>query len=250
MYKMIRGKVTDEQKENILRCKKFYDAVKLYYMKDNERLAVFYSNFHSFKRTPNERFAEFEEILSVNPNAAELRESFQKEFYLFDQISNEILIKLYGNSKRKLMQCGFIETVPGNFSQIYHYDFECNTENIFIPLCELTDLNGTELIDFENMVSKCRDINATIRDDGVRKISDFNILKEHLSSYHDVKEVKQRFVNCQPFDIIQLPYYQLHRAQENRGGYNRVMFHICSTDQVDYDFDLQSNHDMFIKETY
>jgi hypothetical protein len=51
---------------------------------------------------------------------------------------------------RDVLNAGFIYAAPNNQRQTFHYDYGNTTDTYFLPLVELSDRNGTELLHFHD----------------------------------------------------------------------------------------------------
>ena len=62
------------------------------------------------------------------------------------------------SEKYDLFYFGFIQSLPKCDNQLFHIDYFDKTITYFIPMIELTDLNGTEYVEFNNYSNSLLDI--------------------------------------------------------------------------------------------
>lgn len=136
-----------------------------------------------------------------------------------------ILDKEYSIKKGDVLSFGFISGQPDCKEQHFHIDYDGVTETYFIPLCELNDKNGTEYLQFNSSVQNISLFSK------LKKIGNRFSSREGVSGYLTSLGVKNddykfKIANSQPFTMIYLPNYVLHRGTSNKSGFNKVMFQI------------------------
>jgi hypothetical protein len=147
---------------------------------------------------------------------------------LLDKISSFLNIE-----RHKILTINFLISKPNCKNQHYHIDYEGKTETFFIPLCELNDLNGTEIIEFHNTDDNLINFNKLLelsntcynKEELTQKLNDINI----TSNQYTVK-----YVNTNPFALIKIPYYLLHRGRTNETDMDRIMFSVVVSHSSDY----------------
>jgi hypothetical protein len=129
-------------------------------------------------------------------------------------------------SCENIITIGYISAPPDCNNQYFHLDYAAETTTYFIPLIELTDLNGTEYLNFYNKENnnKYKKLLLSISD----KFIDKNEIIEYLKKYNLIykKDYNFKYVNAKPYSIIFMDSYILHRGRKNITKNNRIMFQI------------------------
>ncbi len=145
--------------------------------------------------------------------------------YLLNYINNIEPIKK-DLEKTNILYYGFIISQPGNASQYFHIDYRGNTLTYFIPLCELTDKNGTEYLYFfdKSNYFKYFDLFNEITHKYIEKEQ----LIEFLKSVNLVfgKDFEFRIANSSANQLIKMPHYVFHRGKTNESKERRIMFQL------------------------
>ena len=136
-----------------------------------------------------------------------------------------ILQDTYKIDINKIISMGFISGQPGCMDQHFHIDYDGVTETYFIPLCEITEKNGTEYLKFNNPETNIKLFET------IRHISDKYIKKEPIIECFDTLEIEHSNYNFeilkgQAYCLVHMPNYILHRGRCNRENYIKVMFQI------------------------
>jgi len=150
-----------------------------------------------------------------------------------------LLNSVYGEHRR-VLSVGFIHAVSGNKPQPWHFDYSCKTENIFVPMVRLSDLNGTEYVQFEEPAAaeywmwylyatrdECYDLPPLFPDDDPR----------HQIPNAPSKAYTTKAWNSEPYMITRLPFYLFHRGPTNRTDETKVLFYVATTDDPTFDME-------------
>lgn len=126
--------------------------------------------------------------------------------------------------KDKILTMNFLTSKPQCKNQHYHIDYEGKTETYFIPLCELNDLNGTEIVEFniqpQNLYfNKLLELSNTCYHTS-ELIEQFNNNNIPQSTY------TIKYVNSNAYSLIKIPYHLMHRGRTNETSMDRIMFSI------------------------
>lgn len=162
------------------------------------------------------------------------------------------LEKEYNIKSKDVLSFGFISSQPECKDQHFHIDYKGVTHTYFIPLCDITDKNGTDYLEFKSSVK-----NISLFKD-LKKIGDRFITREGVSGYLnsinvDPNEYTFKILNSPAFSLVYLPNYVLHRGTKNREEYIKVMFQIIMkafpeakvSDKVEYkDSELDEDDDV------
>jgi hypothetical protein len=138
---------------------------------------------------------------------------------LLEKVSRFINIDM-----NKILTMNFLISKPNCRNQHYHIDYEGKTETYFIPLCELNDLNGTEIVEFniqpQNLYfNKLLELSNTCyhTSELIEQFNNNNIIP---SSY------TIKYVNSNAFSLIKIPYHLMHRGRTNETSMDRTMFSV------------------------
>jgi hypothetical protein len=131
---------------------------------------------------------------------------------------------------------GFLQSPPLCGDQTWHLDFDGTTENIFVPLTRVTDLNGTEYVTFEDDFDQ---LNVELLvdnfgDASVIKTKDELGLHELPPRLFD-REFKKQRLNCEPYTVVHLPHWVLHRGVNNGADHDRITFYVCCSFNATFD---------------
>jgi len=149
-----------------------------------------------------------------------------------------LLRRVYGDQKyQKILGFGFIQAPPGNQTQAWHTDYGGKTENIFIPMVPMTDLNGTEFVHFE--------------EEGAGEFWFWYLYAAHdftpdlpelfpdNDDRHKIPGPSKRYAvrrwNAAPHTIHRMPYYLYHRGPTNKEKETKIVFYVTVTDDPDFD---------------
>ena len=138
---------------------------------------------------------------------------------LLEKVSRFINIDM-----NKILTMNFLISKPNCKNQHYHIDYEGKTETYFIPLCELNNLNGTEIVEFniqpQNLYfNKLLELSNTCyhTSELIEQFNNNNIIP---SSY------TIKYVNSNAFSLIKIPYHLMHRGRTNETSMDRTMFSV------------------------
>jgi hypothetical protein len=151
---------------------------------------------------------------------------FHNKWVVNDETNNllEKISRFINIDKDKILTMNFLISKPQCKNQHYHIDYEGKTETYFIPLCELNNLNGTEIVEF-NIEPKNLYFNT--------------LLELSNTCYHTSELIEQfnnnniipssyiiKYVNSNAFSLIKIPYHLMHRGRTNETTTDRIMFSI------------------------
>jgi len=129
--------------------------------------------------------------------------------------------------KYTLIQINIINAPPDCNNQLFHMDYQGDSFSYFLPLVELSDLNGTEYLYF--FESK----NYKIYFENLLYMSDNYFSKEmaidHLTNTLGLKiniDFVFKCANSNAYSLLYMPYYVYHRGQKNKTTTNRLMLNI------------------------
>lgn len=140
----------------------------------------------------------------------------------------------------KLLSLGFISAPVNCDEQFFHIDYDGKTNTYFIPLTEINDNNGTEYLEFND-----KNYNIDIFDK-LKMISNKYLLKNDIINELNKLNITTnnynfKYLNCNKWSLIYLPYYCLHRGRTNYGNNNRIMFQIV----INYIFNYNLPNEMY-----
>ena len=125
-----------------------------------------------------------------------------------------------------LIQINIINAPPDCNNQLFHIDYQGDSESYFIPLVELSDLNGTEYLYFYDKE------NYKLYYESDLYMSDHYYSKEEIIDYFTTLGLKINIdfvfkcANSDPYALLFMPYYVYHRGQKNKTTTNRLMLNI------------------------
>ena len=164
--------------------------------------------------------------LSINYiNLYQKNLNINKYNYLLDYIKKVEHIKK-DLERTTILYYGFIISQPGNSTQHFHLDYRGQTLTYFIPLCELTDKNGTEFLYFydESNYSKYFNVFNEITHKYINKDELIEFLKTINLTY--LKDYEFRIANSQANRLIRMTNYVFHRGKTNESDNRRIMFQL------------------------
>lgn len=137
-----------------------------------------------------------------------------------------------------LIQLNFLNAPPDCNTQLFHLDYSGDSISYFIPLVELSDLNGTEYLEFTDK----RNYMAyySVIEYMNNQYFDRNEAIGYLKTYHLVLNVDYafKFANSDAFSLLYMPYYVYHRGQKNKTNKNRIMLNILFSIKNTYDYPI------------
>jgi hypothetical protein len=138
--------------------------------------------------------------------------------------------------KYTLIQLNIINAPPDCNTQLFHIDYQGDSLSYFVPLVELSDLNGTEYLYFSDPANYTTYFNILL------KMSDEYLDKpyiiEYLTSKHGLKlgeDFSFKCANSDAYGLLYMPYYVYHRGQKNKTQIRRLMLNILFS--IDNKFD-------------
>jgi hypothetical protein len=137
-----------------------------------------------------------------------------------------------------LIQLNFLNAPPDCNNQLFHLDYSGDSISYFIPLVELSDLNGTEYLYFfdeENYKSYYDTIQYMNC-----QYFDRNEAIEFLKTLNLILNVDYafKFANSDAFSLLYMPHYVYHRGQKNKTNKNRVMLNILFSIKNTYEYPI------------
>ena len=159
-----------------------------------------------------------------------------KYSYLVDLLKNESPYLKETFEKYTLLQINFINAPPDCNDQLFHIDYLGDSISFFIPLVELSDLNGTEYLYFYD------NDNYTKYFPLMLEMSDKYFSKPEAREYMDSKGFKYgvdysfKCANSDPYSLIEMPNYVYHRGQKNKTDHNRIMLNILISINNAYEY--------------
>lgn len=165
-------------------------------------------------------------------------EKKKKYEYVIDMLrnENEKLREIIDNNT--LLQMNFICAPPDCTDQLFHIDYLGDSISIFIPLVELSDLNGTEYLYFYD------NNNYKVYFDLMLEMSNKYFTKDEAKEYLTgkgliyEKDYCFKCANSPAYSIIEMPYYVYHRGQKNKTNIDRVMLNVLLSRENKYDYPI------------
>jgi ferredoxin len=164
--------------------------------------------------------------------------SRNKHTYLLDMLRNECDRLRVLMEENTLLQINYICAPPDCTDQLFHIDYLGDSISIFIPLVDLSDLNGTEYMYFYD------EKNYLLFFDLMLEMSDKYFTKneaiEYMTSKGFIYETDYCFkcANACAYSIIEMPYYVYHRGQKNKTNHNRIMLNILFSRNNAYEYPI------------
>jgi hypothetical protein len=156
--------------------------------------------------------------------------------YLVDLLKNEMPYLKIAFEKYTLLQINFINAPPDCNDQLFHIDYLGDSISFFIPLVELSDLNGTEYLYFYDNDNYMKYFPLML------EMSDKYFSKPEAREYMESKGFKYgvdysfKCANSNPYALIEMPNYVYHRGQKNKTGHNRIMLNILLSINNAYEY--------------
>jgi hypothetical protein len=156
--------------------------------------------------------------------------------YLVNLLKNESPYLKETFEKYTLLQINFINAPPDCNDQLFHIDYLGDSISFFIPLVELSDLNGTEYLFFYNNENYMNYFPLML------EMSEKYFSKPEAREYMDSKgfiygsDYEFRCANSDKYALIEMPNYVYHRGQKNKTGHNRIMLNILLSINNAYDY--------------
>ena len=161
-----------------------------------------------------------------------------KHTYLLDMLRNECDRLRILMEENTLLQINYICAPPDCTDQLFHIDYLGDSISIFIPLVDLSDLNGTEYLYFYD------EKNYVLFFDLMLEMSDNYFTKNEAIAYMISKgfvyekDFCFKCANACAYSIIEMPYYVYHRGQKNKTNHNRIMLNILFSRNNAYDYPI------------
>jgi hypothetical protein len=139
-----------------------------------------------------------------------------------------------------LIQINLINAPPDCNNQLFHLDYKGDSVSYFIPLVELSDLNGTEyLYFFEEKNYKIYYENLLYMSDNYLDKQDaINYLTNTLHLKINIDFVF-KCANSDAFSLLYMPHYVYHRGQKNKTNKNRIMLNILFSIENKFDYPIE-----------
>ena len=156
--------------------------------------------------------------------------------YLVDLLKNESPYLKTSFEKYTLLQINFINAPPDCNDQLFHIDYLGDSISFFIPLVELSDLNGTEYLFFYDNENYMKYFPLML------EMSEKYFSKPEAKEYMDAKgfiygsDYEFRCANSNPYSLIEMPNYVYHRGQKNKTDQNRIMLNILLSINNAYEY--------------
>jgi hypothetical protein len=138
---------------------------------------------------------------------------------LLTQVVDEVTKKAYGDDAGQVLLAGFLEASPGCSPQLWHVDYDGNTETLFVPLVPLTAKNGTEYVQWESVERAIQMLAKYGPQIEAATLTDFSRL-------NPAEAYEIRRAVAEPFTILRMPYYLFHRGVRNEEAYARRVFFV------------------------
>ena len=165
-------------------------------------------------------------------------DSRNKHTYLLDMLRNECDRLRILMEENTLLQINYICAPPDCTDQLFHIDYLGDSISIFIPLVDLSDLNGTEYMYFYDEKNYLLFFNLML------EMSDKYFTKneaiEYMTSKGFIYETDYCFkcANACAYSIIEMPYYVYHRGQKNKTNHKRIMLNILFSRNNAYEYPI------------
>jgi hypothetical protein len=144
--------------------------------------------------------------------------------------------------KNTLLQLNLICAPPDCVDQVFHIDYLGDSISYFLPLVDLTDLNGTEYLFFFDSSNYLKHFDLML------EMSDKYFNKDEAIAYMIGKgfvygegegegaDFCFKCANAPAYSIVEMPYYTYHRGQKNKTNKNRVMLNILLSRNNGYNY--------------
>ena len=158
--------------------------------------------------------------------------------YLVELLKNECPYLKDTFDKYTLLQVNFINAPPDCNDQLFHIDYLGDSISFFIPLVELSDLNGTEYLYFydKNNYYKYFPLMLEMSEKYFTRLEAIAYMETKGFSYN----VNYCFkcANSDKYALIEMPNYVYHRGQKNKTDHNRIMLNILISINNEYDYPI------------
>ena len=156
--------------------------------------------------------------------------------YLVDLLKTESSYLKETFEKYTLLQINFINAPPDCNDQLFHIDYLGDSISFFIPLVDLSDLNGTEYLFFYDKDNYIKYFPLML------EMSDKYFTKPEAKEFMDSKgfvyDVDYSFkcANSDKYALLEMPNYVYHRGQKNKTKQNRIMLNILISINNAYEY--------------
>jgi len=156
--------------------------------------------------------------------------------YLVNLLKSESLYLKNTFENNTLLQINFINAPPDCNDQLFHIDYMGDSISFFIPMVELSDLNGTEYLFFYNKENYLKYFPLML------EMSDKYFTRPEAKEYMESKnficgvDYEFRCANSDPYALIEMPNYVYHRGQKNKTNHNRIMLNILLSINNEYEY--------------
>ena len=158
--------------------------------------------------------------------------------YLVDLLKNKCPYLKDTFEKNTLLQINFINAPPDCNDQLFHIDYLGDSISFFIPLVELSDLNGTEYLFFydNDNYMKYFPLMLEMSDKYFTRLEAIAYMETQGFSYG--KDYCLKCANSGKYALIEMPNYVYHRGQKNKTKENRIMLNILVSINNAYDYPI------------
>jgi len=136
------------------------------------------------------------------------------------------------------LQINFINAPPDCTDQLFHIDYLGDSISFFIPMVELSDLNGTEYMFFNDKSNYVKYFSLML------EMSEKYFTNQEAIEYMTLKGFKYgddyefKCANSDPYALIEMPNYVYHRGQKNKTNHNRIMLNILLSINNAYNYPI------------
>lgn len=161
-----------------------------------------------------------------------------KNEYLVDLLKNESPYLKHNFEKYTLLQINFINAPPDCTDQLFHIDYLGDSISFFIPMVDLSNLNGTEYMFFNDKSNymKYFSLMLEMSEKYFNKKEAIEYMQSKGFKYGDDYEFK--CANSDPYALIEMPNYVYHRGQKNKTDHNRIMLNILLSINNAYNYPI------------
>lgn len=166
------------------------------------------------------------------------KEKNAKYNFVVEMLRNECEHIRNNFEKNTLLQLNLICAPPDCVDQVFHIDYLGDSISYFIPLVDLSDLNGTEYLYFYNSENymKCFDLMLEMSEKYFNKDEAIEYMQEKGFVYGI--DFCFKCANSPAYSIVEMPYYVYHRGQKNKTNKNRVMLNILLSRNNGYKYPI------------
>ena len=156
--------------------------------------------------------------------------------YLVNLLTTECPYLKEAFEKYTLLQINFINAPPDCNDQLFHIDYLGDSISFFIPLGNLSNLNGTEYLFFYDSDNYLKYFSLML------EMSDKYFTKPEATEYMNSKgfiygdDYEFRCANSDAYALIEMPNYVYHRGQKNKTNVDRVMLNVLLSRENKYDY--------------